>query len=217
MTTTTAASGQPGLKLAYLSSLGDAAVDFDIAPPRVVTTDGGGGGSDGGSDTTLFSSTAMMRDVSISSTGSNARHANDSLLKQKRKSDSGKIEWPIVILQGDGNVYILCAGIDTDRPKLQGPISILPQVDDNYGLDSCALEVIPSLPPTHHRREHRQDPPRAPAGGGGSGGAIADRAGFQPGDLPFGVVPAGVGDGRTAASPLLTKNKVTCRKFLLLH
>lgn len=53
-----------------------------------------------------------------------------------------------MILRGDGNVYILCAGIDTDRPKLQGPISILPQVDDNYGLDSCSLVVVPSLPPT---------------------------------------------------------------------
>uniref|UniRef100_A0A675B3N7 Uncharacterized protein n=1 Tax=Anopheles darlingi TaxID=43151 RepID=A0A675B3N7_ANODA len=111
-----AAQGSPGAavapgagisaKLAYLNSLGDTAVDFDIAPPR------------------------------------------DSLLAQKNKNDAAKVEWPIVILRGDGNVYVLCAGIDTNRPKLQGPISIQPQVDDNYGLDSCSLIVIPTLPPT---------------------------------------------------------------------
>uniref|UniRef100_A0A1Y9GKE1 Nucleoporin Nup88 n=2 Tax=Anopheles arabiensis TaxID=7173 RepID=A0A1Y9GKE1_ANOAR len=80
---------------------------------------------------------------------------NDSVIAQKNKkapptagAGGTKVEWPIVILRGDGNVYVLCAGIDTNRPKLQGPISIQPQVDDNYGLDSCSLIVIPTLPPT---------------------------------------------------------------------
>ncbi|EAT41920.1 AAEL006488-PA, partial [Aedes aegypti] len=132
----------PGL-LAYLSSLGDTAVDFDIAPPRVVSAT-----VNGSDDTTALSSSRttmvnMMRDnLSISSPVT-----TDSFVKAQ-KPDNGKVEWPIVILRGDGNVYILCAGIDTDRPKLQGPISILPQVEDNYGLDSCSLVVIPSLPPT---------------------------------------------------------------------
>lgn len=130
-------------KLAYLSSLGDTAVDFDIAPPRVVSAT-----VNGSDDTTALSSSRttmvnMMRDnLSISSPVT-----TDSFVKAQ-KPDNGKVEWPIVILRGDGNVYILCAGIDTDRPKLQGPISILPQVEDNYGLDSCSLVVIPSLPPT---------------------------------------------------------------------
>uniref|UniRef100_A0A8D8L7M5 Nuclear pore complex protein Nup88 n=2 Tax=Culex pipiens TaxID=7175 RepID=A0A8D8L7M5_CULPI len=118
-------------KLAYLSSLGDTAVDFDIAPPRVVSE---GGAAD--------LTTTTLEDTSYSTTGGGHSFA------QPKKSKGGKIEWPIVILRGDGNVYILCAGIDTDRPKLQGPISILPQVDDNYGLDSCSLVVVPSLPPT---------------------------------------------------------------------
>lgn len=130
-------------KLAYLSSLGDTAVDFDIAPPRVVSAT-----VNGSDDTTALSSSRttmvnMMRDnLSISSPVT-----TDSFVKAQ-KPDNGKVEWPIVILRGDGNVYILCAGIDTERPKLQGPISILPQVEDNYGLDSCSLVVIPSLPPT---------------------------------------------------------------------
>lgn len=130
-------------KLAYLNSLGDTAVDFDIAPPRVVSATT----VNGSDDTTMLSSrttmVSMMRDnLNISS----ATTTNSFVKTQKPNND--KVEWPIVILRGDGNVYILCAGIDTDRPKLQGPISILPQVEDNYGLDSCSLVVIPSLPPT---------------------------------------------------------------------
>lgn len=136
-------TGPSSAKLAYLSSLGDTAVDFDIAPPRVVSATT----VNGSDDSTILSSrttmVSMMRDnLNISSTTT-----TDSFVKTP-KSSNGKVEWPIVILRGDGNVYILCAGIDTDRPKLQGPISILPQVEDNYGLDSCSLVVIPSLPPT---------------------------------------------------------------------
>ncbi|XP_058825698.1 nuclear pore complex protein Nup88 [Topomyia yanbarensis] len=132
-------------KLAYLSSLGDTAVDFDIAPPRVVSA------SANANDTlSLAVTTGMMRDnftISSASQPASGSQMSESFIKSQ-KPDSGRVEWPIVILRGDGNVYILCAGIDTDRPKLQGPISILPQVDDNYGLDSCSLVVIPSLPPT---------------------------------------------------------------------
>jgi hypothetical protein len=34
------------------------------------------------------------------------------------------------------------------RPHLQGPVSILPQSHDNYGVDSCSILVMPTLPPT---------------------------------------------------------------------
>uniref|UniRef100_A0A182JC17 Nucleoporin Nup88 n=1 Tax=Anopheles atroparvus TaxID=41427 RepID=A0A182JC17_ANOAO len=152
-------------KLAYLNSLGDTAVDFDIAPPRVVSSAAGAtSGSIG--DTTFSPTTTLLSTTSSTVTASAKQPAtpkestlmNDSLIVQKNKKNAGggggagaagsKVEWPIVILRGDGNVYVLCAGIDTNRPKLQGPISIQPQVDDNYGLDSCSLIVIPTLPPT---------------------------------------------------------------------
>uniref|UniRef100_A0A903Z064 Nucleoporin Nup88 n=1 Tax=Anopheles minimus TaxID=112268 RepID=A0A903Z064_9DIPT len=148
-------------KLAYLNSLGDTAVDFDIAPPRVVSSATGGSVPIG--DNTTFSPTTTLSTTS-STVVTTAKPAitpkegalmNDSLIAQKNKKATTtgsavgtKVEWPIVILRGDGNVYVLCAGIDTNRPKLQGPISIQPQVDDNYGLDSCSLIVIPTLPPT---------------------------------------------------------------------
>ncbi|XP_058448960.1 nuclear pore complex protein Nup88 [Malaya genurostris] len=136
-------SSSSSAKLAYLNSLGDTAVDFDIAPPRVVSV---------GADTndTLSAMTGMMRynlNISSNDVGAPANSNQDTFIKSPR-SDNDRVEWPIVILRGDGNVYILCAGIDTDRPKLQGPISIFPQVDDNYGLDSCSLVVIPSQPAT---------------------------------------------------------------------
>ena len=40
------------------------------------------------------------------------------------------------------------SGLDTDRPRLQGPITMTPSTVNNYGLDSCSILVIPSLPPT---------------------------------------------------------------------
>ncbi|XP_050100888.1 nuclear pore complex protein Nup88 [Anopheles aquasalis] len=149
-------------KLAYLNSLGDTAVDFDIAPPRVVSstvsatasTTMAAVASATTATTTMFLSTTVPAVTTAAAkpapTTPNEGGAlmNDSLLAQKNKNDAAKVEWPIVILRGDGNVYVLCAGIDTNRPKLQGPISIQPQVDDNYGLDSCSLIVIPTLPPT---------------------------------------------------------------------
>ncbi|XP_055543607.1 nuclear pore complex protein Nup88 [Wyeomyia smithii] len=143
-------------KLVYLSSLGDTAVDFDIAPPRVVSASGSTDSATTTANLSLSLATSMMRDnlniSSVAVVGSpstrSGSSSQDSFIKPRKAETAGKVEWPIVILRGDGNVYILCAGIDTDRPKLQGPISILPQVDDNYGLDSCSLVVIPSLPPT---------------------------------------------------------------------
>lgn len=92
--------------LPFLNSLGDTAVDFDIAPERLITLD-------------------------------------------PAKEDT-KVIWPIIILRGNGTIYILQAGLDTDadRPPLQGPISILPSSFDNYGVESCSILIIPSLPPT---------------------------------------------------------------------
>lgn len=64
------------------------------------------------------------------------------------KTNKEKVEWPIVILRENGNVYMLLAGIDSEITRLQGPITIAPQTSSNYGVESCALLIIPSLPPT---------------------------------------------------------------------
>lgn len=88
----------------FLNSLGDTAVDFDIAPERLISLD--------------------------------------------ESKEELKVIWPIVVLRGNGTIYILQAGLDTVKPPLQGPISMLPASFDNYGVDSCSILIIPSLPPT---------------------------------------------------------------------
>lgn len=56
------------------------------------------------------------------------------------------VEWPLVILHGNGNLYIALIGLDTDKPRLQGPLSMYPYTKDNYGLDSCAILAMQSNP-----------------------------------------------------------------------
>lgn len=34
------------------------------------------------------------------------------------------------------------------RPRIQGPLTMHPQTDDNFGVDACSLLVVPSNPPT---------------------------------------------------------------------
>jgi nuclear pore complex protein Nup88 len=50
--------------------------------------------------------------------------------------------WPIFILCGDGSVYCMVTGIGDNKPvrhQVMGPLAMLPEADDNYGNDSCAI------------------------------------------------------------------------------
>lgn len=62
----------------YLNSLGDTAVDFDIAPPRVI-------------------------------------QPSDDDKDNKNTGDNGTAEWPLVILRGNGTVYVALIGVDTEK------------------------------------------------------------------------------------------------------
>ncbi|BFF90828.1 nuclear pore complex protein Nup88 [Drosophila madeirensis] len=105
------------------TDFGEVAVDFDIAPAT------------------------KPRSADLTA-------ANESTLNQSNKTLGGKtakqekIEWPIVVLRENGNIYILLTSLDSDMTRLQGPITITPQRMDNYGLESCSIMIIPSLPPT---------------------------------------------------------------------
>lgn len=111
-----------------MSGLGDTAVDFDIAPPRV-----------------LFNSP----DIDIMETINESVNENNSLSRSIiSQSDQKRVEWPILVLRGNGTIFVLCAGIDTEKPPLQGPLTVNPQKNDNYGDDSCSILLIPTLPPT---------------------------------------------------------------------
>ncbi|XP_020811640.1 nuclear pore complex protein Nup88 [Drosophila serrata] len=110
-----------------LTDFGEVAVDFDIAPavkPRNADQD----------NVTTADTTASQR--------------NQTLQAAKSVQKQAKIEWPVLVLRENGNIYILLTGLDSEKTRLQGPITITPQARDNYGLESCALMVIPSLPPT---------------------------------------------------------------------
>ncbi|XP_030559070.1 nuclear pore complex protein Nup88 [Drosophila novamexicana] len=104
-----------------LSDFGETSVDFDIAPA-------------------VKSSANDEPSTSLSTTHNKTQSA--------AKTSKEKVEWPIVILRENGNIYMMPAGIDSEITRLQGPITITPQTSANYGLESCALLIIPSLPPT---------------------------------------------------------------------
>lgn len=119
--------------LSYLQSLGETAVDFDIAPPNIREN-----------CESQFNETF----------DGHIEHINNSLsslsitAKKSQLEQQKKIEWPIVILRGNGTVLVLTAGLNTDHPRLQGPLTVIPAHKDNYGDDSCSLLVIPTLPIT---------------------------------------------------------------------
>lgn len=120
--------------LSFLRPLGDIAIDFDVAPPKIYD------------EPLLFGETFDGVD-NINSTMNN--------LSISGKHDSKKIEWPIVILRGNGNIFIVMAGLNTEKPRLQGPLRMSPSKKDNYGDDFCSLLVIQTLPPTIVIAENR--------------------------------------------------------------
>ena len=69
------------------------------------------------------------------------------------ENTNGPYLWPIFILCGNGSVYCMVTGLGQHRPpkpQVMGPIPMLPQTDDNYGQESCAilcLHPLVSSPP----------------------------------------------------------------------
>lgn len=112
--------------LTYLNSLGDAAIDFDIAAPRIVSVES--------------SVNATFNNDSTLPINSTTKLALDETTKN--------VEWPLIILWGNGNLYVAMISFDTEKPRLQGPLTIYPEKRDNYGLDSCAVLAMPSNPTT---------------------------------------------------------------------
>ena len=59
------------------------------------------------------------------------------------------ILWPIYILMGSGDVYLIYTNSQnpTYAEHIIGPLTMLPQAEDNYGSDACSLIVLDSSPP----------------------------------------------------------------------
>lgn len=62
--------------------------------------------------------------------------------------NSTSVVWDIILLYGNGNVFVLSAGVDSIKPRLQGPLTISPSDYSNYGDKFCSILVLPSCPPT---------------------------------------------------------------------
>ncbi|KAL9873203.1 nuclear pore complex protein Nup88 [Glossina fuscipes fuscipes] len=117
-------------------------IDFDIAPPVTTETD------EIGFNVTAASTSVVStkQNTAIISKTCSSTLLNKTIQNSQHKPK--KIQWPLVILRENGNIYVLMAGLDTEKPRLQGPLTITPSSTDNYGVDYCSLLVVPSLPPT---------------------------------------------------------------------
>lgn len=60
-----------------------------------------------------------------------------------------EVLWPLYILMGTGDIYLLYTNFrnPTWAEHIIGPLTILPQAEDNYGSDACSLIVLDSSPP----------------------------------------------------------------------
>lgn len=59
------------------------------------------------------------------------------------------VVWPAVILRGNGDVCLLNTSLaSNEKPKFEGPLTIYPPADDNYGVDACSILVLPTVPNT---------------------------------------------------------------------
>ncbi|KAG8191829.1 hypothetical protein JTE90_022819 [Oedothorax gibbosus] len=59
--------------------------------------------------------------------------------------------WPIYLLHGSGDVYLVKSPLKRDRTqplsKVLGPLAMYPQSDDNYRYDACSIICLHTVPP----------------------------------------------------------------------
>ncbi|XP_032682872.1 nuclear pore complex protein Nup88 [Odontomachus brunneus] len=76
--------------------------------------------------------------------------ADKSIDEVKNVIDWNQIEWPILILRGNGEVLIVRGNIlleNYENPIVLGSLSMYPPSDDNYGIDSCSIMCLQTTPP----------------------------------------------------------------------
>ncbi|XP_033628379.1 nuclear pore complex protein Nup88-like [Asterias rubens] len=73
----------------------------------------------------------------------------DSRRALERPSGCGPLVYPIYILKGNGDVFLLQTSLSEPgylHTNLQGPLTMHPPAEDNYGLDACSLMCLHSSP-----------------------------------------------------------------------
>lgn len=65
------------------------------------------------------------------------------------KVEKRTVLWPIYILMGTGEVLLIYTNFKnpTYSEHIIGPLTMLPQAEDNYGSDACSLIVLETSPP----------------------------------------------------------------------
>ncbi|KAJ8312006.1 hypothetical protein KUTeg_009379 [Tegillarca granosa] len=73
--------------------------------------------------------------------------------KQKNLSLTNRdsyLVWPVYVVKGNGDVLIAYVDINESGPltlPVQGPLTMHPPAEDNYGLDACFIQCIGTSPP----------------------------------------------------------------------
>ncbi|XP_077995734.1 nucleoporin 88-like isoform X1 [Glandiceps talaboti] len=69
---------------------------------------------------------------------------------RREKTEDPALIYPVYILRGNGDIYYLPVVVSdqsTVRHTVQGPLTMHPPAEDNYGLDACNIICLESSPP----------------------------------------------------------------------
>ncbi|KAG7196705.1 hypothetical protein KM043_016035 [Ampulex compressa] len=76
--------------------------------------------------------------------------ADKSIEEVNKVIDWNQIEWPILVLRGNGEVLIVRGNVLVENygdPVVLGSLSMYPATDDNYGIDSYSIMCVQTTPP----------------------------------------------------------------------
>ncbi|KAK3933248.1 Fructose-bisphosphate aldolase [Frankliniella fusca] len=65
------------------------------------------------------------------------------------RTSEADVEWPIMVLRGNGDVYsvLMPLAVKDAKSQVRGPLTMYPPADDNYGVDACSVLVLQTSPP----------------------------------------------------------------------
>ncbi|XP_077279874.1 nuclear pore complex protein Nup88 [Temnothorax americanus] len=98
-------------------------------------------------DFTSLGETAVDFDFATPTLRKPELFANDEM---KEVMNWNQIEWPILVLRGNGEVLIVRGNVlleNYENPVVLGSLSMYPSTDDNYGIDSCSIMCLQTTPP----------------------------------------------------------------------
>lgn len=101
-------------------------------------------------DFTSLGETAVDFDFATPTLRKPELFANKNTNEIKEAVDWNQIEWPILVLRGNGEVLIVRGNFlleNYENPVVLGSLSMYPSTDDNYGIDSCSIMCLQTTPP----------------------------------------------------------------------